>query len=409
MHILFIHKNYPAQFGHLAHALVRAGIARCTFVTARPDATSRRVEILHYAPRRPSRPSANPMVASFETYMAHSHGVFEALRRAPHIRPDVIIAHSGFGSSAFLPEVTRAPIILYCEWYYRTSGQVLGFGGIPVSDISRIRCRSLNAKLLLDLDASACTYSPTEWQRSQFPEMWQRRMTVLHDGIDTSFWKPQDAIGQPPPLVASRVGARTKIVTYVARGFEPIRGFDVFMKVAKRVYHMHPDVLFVCVGTDRVCYGGKTWPGDCSYREYVLSLDSYDSSKFLFAGRVPPRSLLQLLQCSDAHVYLTMPFVLSWSLLNALATGCAVVASDSPPVREVIGHGRNGLLADLWDVETLAAHVVALLNDGDKFRSLRVAASNELQARFAMESAVPAFMNLCRRAITTGINNDTAI
>src|SRR5262249_21976016 len=152
--------------------------------------------------------------------------------------------------------------------------------------------------------------------------------------------------------------------TYVSRGFESMRGFDIFMKAAKRIYQQYPDVVFIVVGSDRICYGGdEKHIRHRTFREHVRAQDEYDLSKFLFAGMVPPRALVDILSLSDLHIYLTVPFVLSWSLLNALACGCTVLASDTAPVREVIQDGSNGLLADFFDVDGLVDKGVAVLKD----------------------------------------------
>ncbi len=167
------------------------------------------------------------------------------------------------------------------------------------------------------------------------------------------------------------IAPSTRIVTYVSRGFESMRGFDIFMHAAKRVYREFPDVLFVVVGSDRICYGGDLkYIRHPTFREHVMAQDDYDPSKFVFTGQVSPVELVDLLSLSDLHIYLTVPFVLSWSLLNALACGCTVLASNTAPVVEVVTDGVNGLLADFFDVEGLAEKALAVLRDPPAYREL---------------------------------------
>jgi glycosyltransferase involved in cell wall biosynthesis len=190
-----------------------------------------------------------------------------------------------------------------------------------------------------------------------------------------------------------------KIVTYVSRGFEAMRGFDVFMEVARRLCELRRDVLAVCVGSDRVCYGGdEKRTGSRSFREHVLSKGGFDLSRFVFTGPVPPRELVKVFHLSDLHVYLTAPFVLSWSLMNALACGCTVLASDTPPVREMIEHGRNGLLCDFFDVERFARQASDVLDDPAAYRPLGAAGVAMIRQRYSLEQTLPKMLELYRRA-----------
>ncbi len=185
--------------------------------------------------------------------------------------------------------------------------------------------------ILLDLDNCTAGYCPTEWQRSRFPTEYRPKLHTLFDGIDTDLWKPDPTAAR---VIAGRaVPPETKIVTYVSRGMESIRGFDIFLRAAKKLCDRRPDVIFAVVGSDRVCYGGdERFTGGKTFKEWVRTQDDYDAERILFTGPLPEAELAKLFAIADLHIYLTVPFVLSWSLFDALACGCTVLASDTAPV-----------------------------------------------------------------------------
>jgi glycosyltransferase involved in cell wall biosynthesis len=199
------------------------------------------------------------------------------------------------------------------------------------------------------------------------------------------------------------IPADTKIVTYVSRGFESMRGFDIFMKIAKRICDARDDVLFVCVGSDRVCYGGDlNRIEEKTYREHVLKQDDYDLSRFLFTGRVDPFQLVDIFSLSDLHIYLTVPFVLSWSMMNALSCGCTVLASDTAPVQEMIRHGENGLLAGFFDVDSFTEQSLEVLEDPERFRHLGEAGASMIEADYSLDVCLPRMLDLYERASSSG-------
>ena len=174
-----------------------------------------------------------------------------------------------------------------------------------------------------------------------------------------------------------------------------MRGFDIFMRVAKRIYQAHPEVIFLVTGSDRICYGGdERHTQNKTFREHVLAQDEYDLSKFVFTGMVPPSTLVDLFSLSDLHIYLTVPFVLSWSLLDAMACGCTILASDTAPVREVITDGENGLLADFFDIEGLAGRATEVLRDPAAYRPLASRAASLIKARYALDVTIPRLVDL---------------
>lgn len=399
MHVLFVHQNYPAQFGHVARALVRLG-HRCSFVSTRPPGLDEGVRRLQYAPQGGATEHNHFCTRSFENAVAHALGVFEECRRHPDLRPDLVVGHSGFGSTLFLRELFPCPILNYFEFYYHPHGTDLDFRPeYPPETLDVLRAYCRNATVLLDLENCRAGYSPTRFQRSLLPAAYRDKVEVIFDGVDTSVWHRR-AVPRVVPGTARPIPPHVRVVTYVARGFEAARGFDVFMRVAKRIYRAMPDVLFVVVGSDRVVYGAdERHTAGKSYRDHVLAQDDYDLSKFVFTGPIPPDRLAEVLSLGDVHLYFTVPFVLSWSLFDALACGAVVVASDTPPVAELIRHGHDGLLAGFYDVEGLADLALAVLRDPAGHRPLADAGLALIERHYTLDRCLPRMLDLYRRAV----------
>ena len=402
MHILFVHKNFPAQFGHIAKYLVQREGFQCTFISERNPGMFDGIRRIQYRVRFGATRRTHYCSRTFENFTWHSHAVYETMKAHPEVQPDLIVGHSGFGSTACLADLYRCPIINYFEYYYHARGQDMDFRPeFPSSELDILRCRTRNAMLLLDLQTCAAGYSPTDWQRSRFPGEYQHKLTTVFDGIDTDLWRPLPREEDAPRRVAGReIPPEMKIVTYVSRGFEAMRGFDVFMRVAKRICDARGDVIFVCVGSDRTVYGGdQKHIEEETFREHVLAQDDYDLDRFIFTGSVPREELARLFSFSDLHIYLTVPFVLSWSMMNALACGCAVLGSGTPPVREMIEHGQNGLLADFHDEDEFVRQALEVLDDPAAYRQLGTAGTEMIRTRYSLKKVLPKMLDLYRRTV----------
>jgi glycosyltransferase involved in cell wall biosynthesis len=394
MHILFIHQNFPAQFGHIAAYLVRHKGFRCTFLSQHAPGNVGGIERIQYVLRSGATEATHYCSRSFENAIWHSHAIYQALEKRADIRPDLIVAHSGFLSPIFLRELYDCPIVDYFEYYYLTKGADMDFRpDFPYPVINRLRARARNANLLMDLEDCDAGYSPTRWQRHLFPALYRPKIRTIFDGIDTTVWRPLTGV---PRKIGDRViPDNVRIVTYVSRGMESIRGFDIFMKAARLLCQRRQDVVFVVVGEDRICYGGDAeFTGCKSFKEYVLARDDYDLSRFIFTGLVPTNTLVQLFAISDLHIYLTVPFVLSWSLMNALACGTTVLASNTPPVREMIRDGHNGLLTDFFDVEALANAANKVLNAPGDYKHLGKAGIDLIRERYSLDVCLPRMLSL---------------
>lgn len=394
MHILFVHQNFPAQFGHIGSYLAQNKGMRCTFVSEKPAGHSDGIERIQYRLKGGATRTTHYCSRTFENNIWHTHGVYEALRARPDIKPDLIVGHSGFGSTLFLNELYDCPIINYFEYFYRPGGSDMDFRpDFPSTELNRLRARARNAMLLLDLENCDAGYCPTTWQRSNIPKLFHDKVRVIFDGIDTRVWHPVESVSRT--FAGRDIPEGMKVVSYVSRGMESMRGFDMFMKAAKRLCDMRDDVMFIVVGEDRVCYGGdEKVTGTKSFKNWVLSQDNYDLSRFHFTGRVTPHDLVDLFSLTDLHMYLTVPFVLSWSLMNSLACGATVLASDTAPVRDMIEHGQNGLLVDFFDVEKMAESASEVLDSPQDYKHLGRAGIEMIENQYSLDVCLPQMEDL---------------
>ena len=420
MHVLYVHQNHPAQFGHVAEQFARQLGWRCTFVSRKPAGTEGDVERIRYRLRGGATRANHFCSRSFENAVWHCDGVHEALKARPDVRPDLVVAHSAFGSSLFLRELyPDVPVVNFFEYFYRPHGPDSDMEfrrdlGWPVAEEKFLRSRCRNAMILLDLNNCRLGYTPTAFQRSVFPAEYQAKLRVIFDGVDRNVYHGHGERLRPPPgsrgtrrVAGVSVPDGTRIVTYVSRGFESMRGFDVFMRAAQRVAGRFPDVVFFVVGSDRVEYGGDlAFTGGRTFKEWVLSREPFDLSRFVFTGRLEPHQLGRLLAASDLHVYLTAPFVLSWSMVNAMACGAVVLGSATPPVVELIRPGETGLLADFFDADALADAAVRVLRDPAAHRPLGRAAERLVEEQYSLRAVLPRMRDLYADALRPATSPD---
>ena len=395
MNVLFVHQNFPGQFKHLAPALAARGDQVVGLnLQAQEERMWSGVRIVPYQVGRGTTPNVHPWVADFETKTIRGEACFHAARRLRDsgFGPDVIIAHPGWGESLFLKDVwPKARLGIYCEFFYRAEGADTGFDpefGRP-GDAEACRLRLKNLNNLLHFQVADAGISPTHWQASTFPESFRGQITVVHDGIDTEAIRPQPQVSlrvtraDGTPLELTR---QDEVITFVNRNLEPYRGYHTFMRSLPRILAQRPNARVMIVGGDDVSYGGRPPEGrkwkDIYAEEVWPLLPPGGRERVHFLGHVPYHLFVPLLQLSTVHVYLTYPFVLSWSLLEAMSAGCAIVASDTQPLHEAIEDGRTGRLVNFFDPNALAERVCELLEDEPQRKRLGEQARARAQADY---------------------------
>jgi glycosyltransferase involved in cell wall biosynthesis len=387
MNYLFIHNNFPGQFQHIAGYLARQPGNRVIFLSQPNENRMTGVETLFYTPFRPVTAGVHHYVADIEQAVIWGQSVHEACRglKAQGFRPDVVIGHSGWGETLFLKDVwPDVPVLAYFEFYYHASGHDVGFDPAEppgLNDGPRLRLK--NAVNLMAAQSADWGLTPTRWQASLYPPDIRKRILVQHEGVDTALASPGVGASIQTPAMARPLTAGDEVITFVNRNLEPYRGFRVFMRALPEIQARRPRAQVLIIGGDGLSYGAPP-PGGGSWRQTILDEvgERLDMSRVHFLGHLPYPDFIALMQLSSVHVYLTYPFVLSWSLLESMACGCAVVASDVAPVREVIQDGRNGLLVDFFDQTALCSAIDRVLDHPDRMKKMREAARKTVIDRY---------------------------
>lgn len=408
MQILFLHPNFPAQFRHLATVLGSNPNNRVVFGTKneRPEWVIPGVKKALFSPSRDPHPGTHHYVRPLESAVIYGQAVYrmaEQLKTQGFV-PDVIYGHSGWGPTIFAKDIyPETPLMCYFEWYYHAYGSDANFDPndpLNADDVARIRVK--NAPILIDLASCDWGVSPTYWQRSQFPPEFHSKLSVVHDGVDTEYFKPEPGAKLVlPNLDLSHVD---ELVTYVARGMEPYRGFPEFIEAVGYIQERRPNCHVVVVGSDRVCYG-KSLPNGETYKDYMLKKVPLDLTRVHFVGSLPYGLYLKVIQASDVHIYLTRPFVLSWSMIESLSTGCLVLGSDTQPVREVITDGENGLLVDFFSPKQIADRVDEVFNHPTRMAEIRKKARETAIERYAMPMLLKRHIQLIEDVANGVLNN----
>ncbi len=397
MKLLFVHQGFPGQYIHVlraldsqrSHQIIGLGIEESA------EELPQSVQYFRYGISRSNQPGLHPWVTDIETKTIRGESCAHAASqlKAKGFTPDLICGHPGWGELLFLKDVwPEVPLLTYEEFFYNPRGFDYDFDPELQGEPEWQQCAGIRMKTanhLLNLQASTWSITPTEFQRSSYPPAFRDRISVIHDGIDTEKACPAK---QPRNLTLADGTVLTpeeKIVTFVNRSLEPYRGCHSMIRAIPHLQRLVPDAKLVMVGnTSGISYGAVCPEGE--WKDVFLEEieGDYDPSRVHFTGVVPYEEFIPLLQLSQAHVYLTYPFVLSWSLLEAMSCGCAVVGSDSAPVREVIEHRHNGLLVNFFRPDELAESIAELLENRSLAEELGIAARRTIVNRFQLKSCV---------------------
>lgn len=390
MIILFLHRNFPAQFKHIVTELAKNPLNMIFFITSNTTVEIAGVEKIIYTPKPKTSENLHPYLGLYEEAILHGQAAAEKAMELKNrgITPDIIYGHS-WGPSMFMKEVfPEVPYIAYFEWFSKTKDSAYDFGGRILNEEQKSRIKCNNSHIYLDLCSADAGVSPTYWQKEQFPKEFQDKIKVIHDGVDVEICKPN---ADAKFLIKDKnleLNAKDEVITYATRGMESLRGFPQFIEAAEILLKKRPNAHIIIAGEDAVFYGGNA-PNAMTWKNYMLSKLKLDMSRVHFVGTLNFDEYLNLLQISSAHIYLTYPYVLSWSIMEAMACECPIIASKTQPVLEVIEDRENGLLVDFFNVEELVEKIKYAIDNPDKMKQIRENARKTIVEKYDRNILVP--------------------
>lgn len=407
MEVLFSHPNFPGQFRRVAKAFAQVpglkvyGVGDEEWIKSHNGEPVEGATLITYAPppKSAAHDELHPYVRSFDDAVRRAEQTMATLtaHKVQGLEPDVIITHPGWGDAFYLRDIfPGARVIGLFEYYYQSRGADAGFDPeFPAKLDDLFRIRSLNATQLMALDACDSGFCPTRWQRSRFPSVWQQKLDVIHEGIDTQAVKPD-------PTMAIDLGDGTilragdEVLTFASRNLEPYRGLHIFLRALPTIMAARPNCHVVIAGANDKGYGAAA-PEGTTYRDIYLNevRNRLDMSRVHFTGSLSYNNFIRLLQVSRLHVYLTYPFILSWSMMEAMAAGCLVLGSATAPVEELIEDGVNGLLTPFHSPGALADRAIDALANPERYAGLRQAARQTIIDRYDFATvSLPAYLRL---------------
>lgn len=386
-----MHRNFPGQFMHLAPYFAKDPLNQVVFITERKEGSIPGVLKAIYKLPKWDQSKTHRYLHFYEESILHGQAAARAamdLKKKGFI-PDVIYGHA-WGQTLFMKDIfPDVPLVCYFEWFYHARGSDVDFDpASPLNIDKEAIVRIKNSHILVDLYTCDQGVCPTNWQLEQFPKEFRHKIQVMHDGVHTQFFSSDHGQKLVIPEINLDLSHAKEIVTYVSRGLEPYRGFPQFMEAAAAILNDRPGCHIVVVGEDKVFYGRKLQAGK-SYKQLALEKLTMDTSRIHFTGHIPYEFYRKILQASSAHVYLSYPFVLSWSMLEAMSTGCLVLASGTPPVREIIEDGHNGILFDFFSPGEIAAKVSYALDHQDEMKVIRQNARDTILRNYDLHTLLP--------------------
>lgn len=405
MRVLFIHQNFPGQYGHVARHLMANG-HQVVALAQRDNAVPEGVRRILYKPQRDASPQTHHYLRGAENGVLNGQAVLRACMalHSQGFRPDIVIGHNGWGELLFIKDLWPAvPLLGYFEFFYHLRGADTGFDPeYPLTPDDGPRLRIKNTVNLLGLHAADWGQVPTQWQRSVHPPLYQPYLSVIHEGIDTQAVKP-DPLATATLPNGLMLKAGEEVITFVSRNLEPYRGFHVFMRALPEILRRRPRAHVIIVGADGVSYGKRLPAGETYLKRMMAEVgDRIDRGRVHILGTLPYVQYLRVLQISAVHIYLTYPFVLSWSMLESMSAGCLVVGSATAPVQEVIEDGFNGLLVDFFDRAGLVDRIDQVLDHPTRLANMRLAARQTVVERYDLRTVcLPQYLELVN-ALATG-------
>lgn len=398
MKILFIHPNMPGQYKHLARITAQDKNNQVVFITKpKKHINIPNVTKIEYTSSREPSVETHRYLIGFERAVFQAQEVWRVCKKLKDAGfiPDVICGHLGWGDGLFLKDIfPDTPVLAYFEFFYDATASDVNYlnNGMPIEPDEMARIRMKNPMHLMNLCYADWGICPTRFQLDRHPKEYHHKISLIHDGIDTDVVKPKNLASLTLPNgVTLQKG--DEVVTYISRNFEPYRGFPEFMRAAEIIQKNRPNCHIIMVGQDGVSYG-KAPKGGKTYRQMMMEEVKLDMSRFHFLGYLPYDEMLKVLQISSAHIYLTVPFVLSWSMMEAMSAGCLIIASDTEPVREVMAHEKEGLLVDFFSHEEIAKAVDRVFASKDRMQHIRDAARQKIVDYYALNKVLPLHLSL---------------
>jgi glycosyltransferase involved in cell wall biosynthesis len=395
--VLFVHNNFPAQFGDLARTLVARGVL-CAAIAGSAAPGVEGVSLARYSLRRGSTEGIFPLAVRAEADLLRGSSALRVAKvlKEKGFTPDVVVGHPGWGETVFLREVwPGVPMALFAEFYYRGRGLDVGFDTetAEVDEDAVLRAEAKNAVMSMAYAQADAIVAPTPFQASVLPPVFQTITRVIHEGVDTDVITPGPA--EPFALPDGRtIAPGTPVITYANNHMEPLRGLNTFARALPRLMAQVPDAQVLMFGQDSVRpYGGQRDDGR-TWREVAFDGLPIDPARLHMLGKAPHEQLLAAMRLSAAHVYYTYPFVLSWSVVEAMASGCYIIGSDTPPLHDAIEDGVSGRLLPFFDADALSEALIAACRNPEASRGMRAAARANAVARFSRTRGREGWLNL---------------